>query len=54
MTPLFLTIWMLSSFLVFTVITLVYKEDMQTSRGFNTWCVLGAQGLGALVAYAIH
>lgn len=54
MTPAFLTIWMLSSFVVFTLLSIHFHEEMDMWRGLNTWCVLCAQGLGAGIAYAVY
>lgn len=54
MTPSFLTIWMLSALAIFTALKLFDGTEMENDRGFNTWCVLCAQGLGAGVAYALY
>lgn len=54
MTPAFITIWMVSSLLIFTIFRLLEGIAMDNDRGFNTWCVLCAQGLGAGVAYALY
>ena len=54
MTPAFLTIWMVSSMIIFMILVIAFQEIMNEWRGFNTMCVLCAQGLGALIAYALY
>jgi len=53
MTTSFLTILMVSSLAVFSFLTLMISDLMNEERGFNTWCVLLSQAIGAMIAYAV-
>ena len=54
MNPQFFMVWMIGSAITFSAFAVLASDGMNNSRGFNTWCVVVSQTLGACLAYALH